>query len=208
MSLLMTAGDRLLPENDPRLIASEARSVLQQVRAWLGRLFPGASLNALPVETSSFFRLQFQSHPNDRFRRPASVGFGLAQVFPLIVLGLAATEANTLLIENPEVHLHPAAQSRVGEFIGACVASGVQMVVETHSDHVINGIRKAVATRQGLAEKVVFYSIFGNQQSPGEAELEEILIDENGTLSKWPRGFFDQAATDARALVLGEYDEQ
>jgi predicted ATPase len=208
MSLLMTAGEKPLKEDDPRVIETEARSLLPQVRAWMGKLFPGASLDAIPVETSSFFRLRFQSHPLDRFRRPASVGYGFAQVFPLVVLCLAATEQNTLLIENPEVHLHPAAQSRVGEFIGACAAAGVQIVLETHSDHVINGIRKAVASRSGLADRVVFYSIFNDPAHPGEAELEEILIDEKGSLSKWPKGFFDQAVSDARSLVLGEYDAQ
>jgi predicted ATPase len=84
----------------------------------------------------------------------------------------------------------------------------VQIVLETHSDHVINGIRKAVASRSGLADRVVFYSIFNDPAHPGEAELEEILIDEKGSLSKWPKGFFDQAVSDARSLVLGEYDAQ
>ena len=203
MSLLMTEGDRALDGDDPRLKQGEARSIVAQSRAWMADIFPGASIDTIPIENSAFFRLRFQTNPADKFRRPESVGYGYAQVFPLIVLGLAARSSNTLLIENPEVHLHPAAQSKVGRFLAKCAAAGIQLIVETHSDHIINGIRLEVAEQRSLAEHVTFYSVFANSEEPGNSDFEEITIDEKGRLSNWPKGFFDQASEDARKLVLG-----
>lgn len=208
VGLLMAEDALSLQENDPRVINDTTRSLLPQVSAWMGKLFPRSSLNTLPIESSPFFRLRFQSHPQDSLRRPESVGYGFSQTFPIVVMGLAARPSNILLIENPEVHLHPAAQSRLGGFLAKCSLAGVQVIVETHSDHVINGIRKAVAVNEGLAKHVTFYSIFSNPEQPGETEIEEITVDEQGRLSNWPKGFFDQATRDSFSLALQQFDDE
>jgi len=205
---LMAQDALSIEENDPRCLSDRSRSLLSQVNGWMGSLFPRSSIDVAPIESSSFFRLRFQSHPHDRMRRPESVGYGLSQVFPIVVLGLGARPANTILIENPEVHIHPSAQSRLGAFLAKCASAGVQIIVETHSDHIINGIRKEVAMGRGLAEQVKFYSIASDSERPGRTDVEEIRIDREGRLSNWPRGFFDQATRDARALVLRQYDDE
>ena len=81
--------------------------------------------------------------------RPTNMGFGVSYALPVITAGLLAPAGSLLVVENPEAHLHPAGQSRVGRFLAHLAASGVQVVAETHSDHVLNGVRLAAveATR-------------------------------------------------------------
>jgi predicted ATPase len=62
--------------------------------------------------------------------------------------------------------------------------------------------------QEGLAKYVTFYSIVSNPEQPGETEIEEIIVDEQGRLSNWPKGFFDQATHDSRSLALQQYDDE
>ena len=78
------------------------------------------------------------------FLRAVHTGDGLVQVLPIVVAALSAAEDSLLLIENPEANLHPAGQAHMGEFLAEVAAAGVQVILETHSDHVLNGIRRAV----------------------------------------------------------------
>jgi predicted ATPase len=101
-----------------------------------------------------------------------------------------------LIVDSPEAHLHPAAQSALGGFLAAVAASGVQVIVETHSDHLLNGIRKAVAVRRTIDPALVKIAFFG--QDPEPARLS---ISERGSVSDWPAGFFDQLEADLGELT-------
>jgi predicted ATPase len=119
-----------------------------------------------------------------------NVGFGLTQVLPIIVAALASKEGDLLLIENPEVHLHPAGQSLMGQFLAEVAAAGVQVITESHSDHVLNGIRRAVKRRLIPAEHVALHFF-----RPRDEEGEQVIsptIDPSGNIDRWPQGFFDQ----------------
>ncbi|MCA9209850.1 MAG: DUF3696 domain-containing protein, partial [Planctomycetales bacterium] len=103
---------------------------------------------------------------------------------------LAAQPDTLLLVENPKAQLHPRGQSTIGRLLALTAASGVQVVIETHSDHVLNGIRLAV--KDGLlrpdATRLHFFS-----RKMGEAsEYETPVVGPDGRLSYWPAGFFDQ----------------
>jgi predicted ATPase len=132
----------------------------------------------------------FRSHANSDFQRPQNVGFGLTQIFPIIVALLAAQVGDMLLIENPEVHLHPRAQQDIGTLIARVAASGVQCIVETHSDHVLNGIRLAVKKGIAWPEDIAIH--FFSQDEKGETSVLSPHVDMSGRLDAWPEGFFDQ----------------
>src|SRR5262249_29200794 len=83
--------------------------------------------------------------------RPDNMGFGLSYALPILVAGLLAPVGGLLIVENPEAHLHPAGQSKLGRFLARVAGGGVQIIVETHSDHVLNGIRLA-ATEERVLE--------------------------------------------------------
>lgn len=96
-------------------------------------------------------------------------------------------------MENPESHLHPKGQSKIGSLIAYAAQSGVQIILETHSDHIINGIRVAVK-QQKLEKKNV--KIFYFERFVNDIEMQtivyNILIDDNGELNNYPKGFFDE----------------
>ena len=113
-----------------------------------------------------------------------------------------------MIVENPEAHLHPSAQSKIGQFLAVIALSGVNVIVETHSDHVINGIQIATARRTISKEYVTinFFSKGENQQAENQTKnrqpiITEITINEKGELSRWPKGFFDQTQIDYVKLL-------
>jgi len=119
---------------------------------------------------------------------------------PIIVAILKAKEGDLLIIENPESHLHPAGQSKIAELCAIASANGVQIIVETHSDHFLNGIR--VATKRGLMtpkQSKVYY--FRKDKDELETKIDEINIDKNGGIDRYPKGFFDQFDEDLDKLI-------
>jgi predicted ATPase len=117
----------------------------------------------------------------------------LTQVLPIIVAVLTASKGDALLIENPEVHLHPAGQALMGAFLAHATRAGVQIILETHSDHVLNGIRRAVKSGIVTPEQVFLY-FFNARYDLGETKSQVVnpLLDRNGNVDFWPDGFFDQ----------------
>jgi predicted ATPase len=101
------------------------------------------------------------------------------------------------MVENPETHLHPAGQSQMGIFLATMAAAGVQVIVETHSDHVLNGIRRAIGEQRILSSEQAVVHYFDNDGG----EPQPLAFTENGGISTWPHGFFDQYQIDVSALT-------
>lgn len=166
-------------------------TLFHQVRARMQEFFPGCDLRVSPIDVASAVSLRLKSDAKVEFQRPQNVGFGLTQLFPILVALLAADEGDCLLIENPEAHLHPRAQQHIGWLLAVMAASGVQVIVETHSDHVLNGLR--LATKQGrIAPANVAVHFFSPVPSGEPMRPVSPTIDADGRLSEWPDGFFDQ----------------
>jgi predicted ATPase len=104
--------------------------------------------------------------------RPPNMGFGVSYALPIIVAGLLVKPGSLLVVENPEAHLHPAGQSRMGRFLGRIAGSGAQVIVETHSDHVINGIRLAAVEDRTVANDAIVLYFFANED-PVTIEMTE-----------------------------------
>ena len=128
---------------------------------------------------------------------PTNTAFGHAYVFPIVVAVMTAPAGSLILLENPEAHLHPAAQVRMGRFLSLAAANGVQLLVETHSDHLLNGVRLSVCNRKewdgGVLspDLVNIYYFEEDREQVFKHRYREIEIDETGKLSEWPDGFFD-----------------
>ncbi len=164
------------------------------VEGWMKEVARPLEIRAEWFPGSTVTRLQYKT-PGMRHEwvRPPNMGFGVSTVLPIIVAGLVAEMGGLLVIENPEIHLHPAGQSAIGAFLANMVADGVQVLVETHSDHVINGIRRAVAEGDMPADDAVIHYFDDN--------VTEITVDVRGKLSAWPAGFLDQIDRDLGALA-------
>jgi predicted ATPase len=170
-------------------------TLFHQVSEWMRQFFPKCRIQVQPVPQTNAVTLGLSNSDDTDFHRPINVGFGLTQIFPIIVAALAANSGDVLLIENPEVHLHPAGQALMGKFLAAVARAGVQVIVETHSDHVLNGIRRAIRSGNLLPEETAIH--FFTPRSPGISQIISPQVDKSGNLDNWPNGFFDQFDKDA-----------
>ncbi|MBD2742349.1 DUF3696 domain-containing protein [Coleofasciculus sp. FACHB-1120] len=130
----------------------------------------------------------------------ADVGFGVSQIFPIILEGLRMPPRNTLLLEQPEIHLHPNLQMQLADYFIALAQSGKKVMVETHSDHIINRlVRRIVEDEIGVLKNLIgIYFISANDSG---STYEEICIDENFGITNWPVDFFDQAALEQENIL-------
>jgi predicted ATPase len=179
--------------------------LIDQVAGWLQQLSPGVLLRTLDLESADAVSLRFEYtgvnlDSGSRARRPSNVGFGLTYSLPVVVACLAAPKGALLLLENPEAHLHPQGQAALGQLLARCAADGVQIIVETHSDHVLNGIRLAVKS-QLIAASDVSLQYFVRDVESGESSLQSPQIMPDGQLMEWPEGFFDQWDRSLDALL-------
>lgn len=129
---------------------------------------------------------------------PTMTGFGISYILSIVTAGLwcSSVEGAILVIENPEAHLHPYSQSQMGKFLMLLANTGVQVVVETHSEHIIDGARIQAAYMKKTDEICVnFLSTEENV-----IKIKEIEVSATGELSEWPTGFFDQKSQDLREL--------
>ena len=176
---------------------------LRQIEAHMNRFFPGCELSVGKVPQADAVTLGLRTSKGMDFHRPIHTGFGLTQVLPIVVAALSAAKEDLLLIENPEVHLHPSGQAAMGGFLAEVAAAGVQVILETHSDHVLNGIRRAVKRGALPPEDAAlhFFRLRQEDESDGAAQVQSLVLDRNGNLDTWPEGFFDQFDRDMNYFV-------
>lgn len=175
----------------------------RQVEAHMQQLFPGFRLDIQAVQRTNFATLGLSVYGGMDFVRPQNIGYGLSYTLPIIVACLNANANGIVMLENPEAHLHPQGQSQMGEFLGKAAAAGVQIIVETHSDHLLNGIRKSVKKHIVAADDVAIY-FFKDISTKGEPNIERLHMDSAGSIAHWPKGFFDQYDTDINDLINWE----
>lgn len=187
----------LLPGETP----NEAQRFLpRQVERWLSRilgLHAPIRLDARWVEGTTVTTLRFQlPGATAEWTRPQNIGFGTSYVLPIVVAALQARRGDLLMVENPEAHLHPMGQSLIGAFLAQVAADGVQVLIETHSDHVVNGIRRAIAAGEALLSPDNARISYFNSDVDGEPRHEAVQVLRTGDLTAWPLGFFDQIERD------------
>lgn len=169
------------------------RTLFPQVEAGMRRFFPGCELTIERVPRANSVTLGIRPSDDAEFLRPVHVGFGVTQVLPIVVAVMSAGEDDLLLIENPEIHLHPAGQAEMGVFLAQAAAAGAQVVIETHSDHVLNGIRRAVKAGVTKPDHVALHFFRPRREGGGEqAQVVSPSLDDDGNVDEWPGGFFDQ----------------
>lgn len=179
----------------------ESPRLEQQTNAWLDYILPGVKITALYDPNLMTAQIKVSNKfTNGEPVFATNIGFGISYILPIIVTGLIAKEGSYFIVENPEAHLHPYAQSKIGEFLSIIAMSGIKVIVETHSDHVLNGIQLAVAKKQISSENVTI-NYFSNNPKLDQPEVVPISINEKGELNVWPNGFFDQSQKDYAQLL-------
>ena len=173
---------------------SEGDTFLYNLRAWLGTISPGVQFDYNIIDKADTSFSLFNGY------RAKNVGFGLSYTLPIIVaLFLGTIKKNTVVIlENPEAHLHPRGQTEMGKLIASVAHSGCQVIVETHSDHLFDGIRIYVKKNKGFADKVLTHWF---EQDKGISNVTSIKMDNYGRIKEWPEGMFDQFEINASDLL-------
>ncbi|KRA24067.1 hypothetical protein ASD65_06235 [Microbacterium sp. Root61] len=126
-----------------------------------------------------------------------AVGVGVSQALPLVVGMLSAPHSSLFIVEQPELHLHPAVQARLADFL-ANARRDITVVVETHSEALITRVRRRVA--EGAIDKGQVQVVFV-EPSEGGTETRELSFNEFGDLSEWPTGFLASPDDDTSAIL-------
>ncbi|MCS6103527.1 DUF3696 domain-containing protein [Clostridium botulinum] len=175
---------------------AKGQFLLYQTQAWLSEISPGIIIDTTKAyEEAGLVGVEYAVSDKVSVNKynPLNVGFGLSYVSPIIVSLLKAREGDLVILENPEAHLHPKGQRKMGELIAKACAGGVQVILETHSDHLLNGIRLSVKQKvinRDLIRLNYFYQAICKNKLIHTKCSPAILDD--GSLSNWPDGFFDE----------------
>ncbi|MDX2680023.1 AAA family ATPase [Streptomyces soliscabiei] len=201
VNFLRLHADSAVPAGPLRHPNAESDLLRHQVAAWMGDLCPGVDIQADAIKGADAVSLSYGFQGSlgaTKRRRPSNVGFGLTYVLPIVVACLTAQPGSLVLLENPEAHLHPMGQTRMAELAAATAAQGTQVIMETHSDHVINGVRLAVKQGRIAPGRTVFHYFRGDGSG---AQFVSPRIDSDGMLDQWPTGFFDELENTLDQLI-------
>lgn len=171
------------------------------VNKWLNTVCPGISVGN-KLLTSTLTQLIIKGPASKSDMLATNIGFGVSYVLPIIVTGLIAQKDSIIIVENPEAHLHPKGQSNIGYFLGKVASKGVRILIETHSEHVVNGMRRAALDSNNLSNRdinIYFFNGFDDVKKSLKKNL--IQIDENGNLTDFPVDFFDQTRQDLLEII-------
>lgn len=127
------------------------------------------------------------------------VGFGVSQVLPALVLLYYVPEGSTVLMEQPEIHLHPAVQSGLADLmLNVATARNVQIVVESHSEHLMRRLQRRVAEEEASSEHVKLYFVSNDR---GVAQVSDLALNKWGEIENWPDNFFGDEMGEIAAIT-------
>lgn len=160
---------------------------------WIDYIFPGVAVEIIP-SGGDLYQVKMLGNA------ATNVGFGITYALPILVSGLTVSEGGILIVENPEAHLHAKAQSNMGYFLARMAAAGVRVIIETHSEHIVNGIRRMIVegkTEMSHEDMTIYFF----QNKNGKKNIMEFGMDEWGNLDEFPVDFFDQVRQDMFELT-------
>jgi len=191
--------DQVIPETRRYPDPTHTASILsKQTEYWMDYIVPGIEFNvAKDIETRTAKLKMRQTTLDTDFNSPHNFGFGISYLLPIVVTGLLAQTGSVFVVENPEAHLHPSGQSRIGQFLAHIAFSGVKIVLETHSEHVVNGIRLYALKHKVSPDRICINNFSIVNTNPC---VEQIPLNANMDILKWPEGFFDQEEKDLTEL--------
>ncbi|MBN2829859.1 MAG: DUF3696 domain-containing protein, partial [Candidatus Cloacimonetes bacterium] len=181
---------------------AESKKLLAQTIAWEQEISPRLTL--VPFKQGDKVTIEY-GYKGAGINQPTknlqakNIGFGISYSLSIIVALLSAEPGSVIIIENPEAHLHPKGQSKLAELIALAAESGIQVIVETHSDHVFNGVRKAVAKKRIKIEDVKMH--YFELDDSNTSMHTDINLSESGRVLEYKKGLFDQFDDDLDVLL-------
>ena len=181
----------------------QLRSLDEQIPKWLQRLDLIDSYRLNPITGSEkdyeFLVRKYKGGPEVRL---TDVGFGVSQVLPVLVLCYYVPEGSILILEQPEAHLHPKVQSELADLLIEVVKNRkLQIILESHSEHLLIRLMRRIAEEQISADDTAFYFCEMNE---GTSEIERLNVDDYGNITNWPQNFFGDEMGDLAAKTIAE----
>lgn len=187
-------------------------SLEELIALWLRDLGLIDSFSVKPIkEDGQLFQVWVKRHPDAADVLLTDVGFGVSQILPVLALCYYAPEGSTIILEQPEIHLHPMVQAGLADvFIDAIKTRNVQIILESHSEHLLRRLQRRVAEDVLPTEKAALYFC---SLSNGESVLKKLDLDMFGTIQNWPEDFFGDemgeiAATNQAAMKRKKVKQQ
>jgi hypothetical protein len=172
----------------------EQNQVIDGVSRWLARMRLADRLEVRQEGRSNRYALIVRR--DGVVSNLHDVGIGISQVLPVLAVAYFAPRGSAILLEEPEIHLHPLAQSVLAElFVEASRERGVQFIVETHSEHVFRRMQTLLAAEKATPEDCAMYFV---ERDAGEARMRALEVDRFGRVTNWPQGFFGDALGETR----------
>ncbi len=174
---------------------AQSEMLLENIEKWMAEISPGIHIHATMQNATNSVSLGYAFDNGTEMTadfKPQNVGFGLTFVLPVLTSILRAAKGDLLIIENPEAHLHPGGQAVLGKLCAIAADNGVQLFIETHSDHFLNGLRVAVKENRIDFQDVKLFYLERNPGNIHESIVVSPQINKDGRISSWPKGFFDE----------------
>ncbi|ECC9614167.1 DUF3696 domain-containing protein [Escherichia coli] len=210
LDTIMNKQDRLILDNekpnkdDPRIHHKlNSVRVASNIQAWMDEISPNYKIHP-KLEVNANIAYNTIQAESGKQTKPKNIGFGYSYALSIVSALLLAKPGELVVLENPEAHLHPRGQSYMGRLIAYTAQAGVQVLIETHSDHLLNGIRVVARTSPDFSPELI--SLFYISHENNESTAEKIAIGKDGKLSSWPKGFFDQQSIDMYTIMTGSFD--
>ncbi len=180
-------------------------NLLAQTIAWIREINSGISI--IPKNNGGAYDIRYhlEGLPQENEFSAKNIAFGVSYTLPILVAILSAQKGALLIIENPEAHLHPYGQAKLTELFCLAAQADIQIIVETHSDHIVNGVlvqcKKFETESKGIDKNKVKIWHFNKDENSHLSQAIEVEIREKGRIRNAPKGFFDQIDKDLNILI-------
>lgn len=188
---------------DSRRPRARAEPISLQISSWLRKAGMGADLRIVAL-SDRHYEIRVQHPVTEEHQNLADIGYGISQILPVLAGGYALEPRSTYLIEQPEIHLHPRAQSELGSFLADLYDRGVNTLVETHSEYLILRLQQYIA--QGVIPPDQVQVIYIYPRKGGKIAKALSLDDRGKFVDDWPEGFFPERLEEAKKLARSRHE--
>ena len=199
-SELTPSGQNLMRVLSSKAGRSQSKPLVKQLNRWLDRKFKMLrNVRIVNLEKGGLVKTLVAEDPSGKMQiNLAATGAGVSQIVPVVVQTLLAPKDGCLIVEQPEIHLHPAAQTTLADLFLEHLQDGRQYVVETHSEHFVLRLRRRVAEGQAKADDLNLLFV---EKTGSETKIRPLRIGRSGQFNEWPENFFEEGYQEAMALA-------
>lgn len=191
-------------------VDDEPIALLDQVVYWERLISAGITIDVQQKPDKTGFNIIYGSKGQEGKKsieglRAENIGYGVSYSLSVVTALLSAKPGALIMIENPEAHLHPEGQSELARLMCLVAQRGIQVIVETHSDHIVNGVlvncKRFEKEGCGIDRENVSMCYFSGQDEEHAVIYEEVKILQDGQIEYQPKGFFDRVERDRGYLI-------